>query len=237
MMGGTFTNLTKFTVFTKMPAMATRSAVKKPYVAELKRIARLGARGRAAITRHAAGTPLARDARLFARLAAAAVALEKASPRLPEAVVVEIGKAVARPGSVPDAAGTDEREALLAEALARGQAYRAGLLADPRLMLSSEVLAGRLGVTRMTVNNWRDEGKLLALRNAANDYRYPAWQVEEAIRAAMPALLRALQGADPWDAYRFFTTVDGYLGRTPLEALRAGETERVLRAARGFTER
>jgi hypothetical protein len=229
--------LTYFTIFTRILVMAIRSAVKKPYVAELKRIARLGARGRAAITRHAAGTPLAREARLFERLAATAIALEKASPRLPEAVVAEIGKAVARPGTGPGVAGTDEREALLAEALARGQAYRAGLLADPRLMLSSEVLAGRLGVTRMTVNNWRDDGRLLALRNAANDYRYPAWQVEEAIREAMPALLRALRGADPWGAYRFFTTVDGYLGRTPLEALRVGDTERVQRAARGFTER
>jgi hypothetical protein len=104
-------------------------------------------------------------------------------------------------------------------------------------MLSSDALAARLGVTRMTVNNWRAERKLLALRNAANDSRYPAWQAEEPIRKEMPALLEALRAVDAWDAYRFFTTVDGYLGKTPLEALRAGEAARVLRAARGFAER
>lgn len=218
--------------------MAARSALKKPYVTELRRIARLGARGRAALTRHARSAPLSGQVRLFDQLAATAIALEKASPRLPETVAVAIGKAVAPKAKASAIAGTpDEREALIAAALARGQSYRAGLLADPRLMLSSEALAGRLGVTRMTVNNWRDEGKLLALRNGANDYRYPAWQAEDAIRAVMPALLRALSGVDPWDAYRFFTTVDGYLGRTPLEALRAGSAAKVLRGARGFAER
>ena len=218
--------------------MALKSALSKPYLSELKRIAKLGARARAVITRHPKSAPLAGQVRLLERLSETALALEKASARLPEAVAAEIGKAVAAKGKERAGAGTeDEREALIAEALARGQAYRAGLLGDSRLMLSSDALAGRLGVTRMSINNWRAEGKLLALRNAANDYRYPAWQAEEPVRNEMAALLEALRGVDAWDAYRFLTTVDGYLGKTPLEALRAGEAARVLRAARGYAER
>lgn len=218
--------------------MSLKSSVKRPYVAELKRIARLGERARAVIGRHPGRGRLSGQTRLLERLSDTATALERESAKLPEAVVVEIGKAVrGRTKPLTVASAQDEREALIAEALARGQARRAALLADPRLMLSSEVLAGRLGVTRVTVNNWRDEGRLLAVVNATSDYRYPAWQAEDAIRGQIPALLAALQGVDPWDAYRFFTTVDGYLGRTPLEALRAGDTGKVLRAARGYADR
>lgn len=217
--------------------MPLKSSLKRPYVAELKRIARLGERARAVIGRHH-GDGLAGQVRLLERLADTAAALEKGSASLPEAMVLEIGRAVRPKVTRAIVASTGyRREALIAESLARGQTHRAQLLADPRLMLSSDALAGRLGVTRMTINNWREERKLLALRNAANDYRYPAWQAEDTIRAVIPALREALRGLDAWDAYRFFTIVDGYLGRTPLDALRAGDTGKVLRAARGYAER
>lgn len=224
------------------------------YITELQRIAKVGERARAVIARRLGPARASRQAQLLKRLSQTAVELEQASADLPEEVVVAVSKeiratpitksirrATAQPlrstQNLDEQRATDEQEALLADALRRGQEYRATLLADERLMLSSDALAERLGTTRMTVNNRRDAGKLLALRNDANDYRYPAWQAEDAIRDRLPELLKALKGLDSWDRYRFFTTTAGFLGKTPLEALRAGEATKVLRAARGYAER
>ena len=48
-------------------------------------------------------------------------------------------------------------------------------------------------------------------------------------------MLAALKGLSPWAAYRFFTTPDSTLeDETPLEALRRGDIEAAVSAAKLF---
>lgn len=102
-----------------------------------------------------------------------------------------------------------------------------------RDMLSSQALADRLGVSRETVNQRRLNRELIALQHEVRGFRYPAWQIEPPVRAAMAEVLAAC-GADldPWASYLFFTQPEPLLrGKTPLQALRAGQRAAVLRVA------
>lgn len=126
--------------------------------------------------------------------------------------------------------------AALARAFDRAEERKVNLLqrAD---MLNGEQLAAELGLSRATVDNRRQEGKLLALEfGAKRGFRFPQWQrdlVEERdIRASFEAVLNRLACVAPWSRYRFFVQSSAELGgRTPAEALRAGEGEAVLLAA------
>src|SRR5882762_176530 len=126
--------------------------------------------------------------------------------------------------------------AALARGFDRAEERKVNLLqrAD---MLNGEQLAAELGLSRATVDNRRQEGTLLALEfGAKRGFRFPQWQrdlVEEPdIRASFEAVLNRLAPAEPWSRYRFFVQSSPELdGRTPVEALRAGEGEAVLHAA------
>jgi len=129
--------------------------------------------------------------------------------------------------------------AALAQASDRAEERKVELLkrAD---MLNGEQLAAELGLSRATVDNRRQEGKLLALEfGSKRGFRFPQWQgdlVEEPdIRASFEAVLNRLAGVGPWSRYRFFVQSAPELdGRTPVEALRAGQGEAVLHAAESW---
>lgn len=129
----------------------------------------------------------------------------------------------------------------LAQAFDRAEERKVELLkrAD---MLNGEQLAAELGLSRATVDNRRQEGKLLALEfGSKRGFRFPQWQrdlVEERdVRANFEAVLNRLALVGPWSRYRFFVQVSPALGgRTPAEALRAGEGEAVLHAAQSWAE-
>ena len=131
--------------------------------------------------------------------------------------------------------------AALAQAFDRAEERKVNLLkrAD---MLNGEQLAAELGLSRATVDNRRQEGKLLALEfGAKRGFRFPQWQrdlVEERdTRASFEAVLSQLSPVEPWSRYRFFVQSSPELGgRTPVEALRAGEGEAVLHAAETWTQ-
>jgi len=131
--------------------------------------------------------------------------------------------------------------AALARAFDRAEERKAELLqrAD---MLNGEQLAAELGLSRATVDNRRQEGKLLALEfGSKRGFRFPQWQrdlVEERdTRASFEAVLNGLAAVGPWSRYRFFVQSSPQLeGRTPVEALRAGEGEAVLRAAESWAQ-
>ena len=133
-----------------------------------------------------------------------------------------------------------ENGTALARAFDRAEERKVNLLkrAD---MLNGEQLAAELGLSRATVDNRRQEGKLLALEfGAKRGFRFPQWQrdlVEERdTRASFEAVLNQLASAEPWSRYRFFVQSSPELGgRTPVEALRAGEGEAVLHAAETWT--
>jgi biotin operon repressor len=131
--------------------------------------------------------------------------------------------------------------AALARAFDRAEERKVELLqrAD---MLNGGQLAAELGLSRATVDNRRQEGKLLALEfGSKRGFRFPQWQrdlVEERdTRASFEAVLHRLAAVGPWSRYRFFVQSSPRLeGRTPVEALRAGEDEAVLRAAESWAQ-
>jgi biotin operon repressor len=130
--------------------------------------------------------------------------------------------------------------AALVQAFDRAEERKVNLLkrAD---MLNGEQLAAELGLSRATVDNRRQEGKLLALEfGTKRGFRFPQWQrdlVEERdIRASFEVVLNRLAAVAPWSRYRFFVQSSPALGgRTPVEALRAGDGEAVLQAAESWT--
>jgi biotin operon repressor len=126
-------------------------------------------------------------------------------------------------------------ESALEAAYRRGDQRKAAILRDPA-MLTGEAAAGRLGVSRETINKRAQQGKLLALEFAKRGRRYPQWQFEESIAGQpLESVLAALGSRDPWEQYRFFAQPQPRLGgRTPVESLRRGEVEAVQRAAQGW---
>lgn len=123
----------------------------------------------------------------------------------------------------------------LAKARARGIGLRQRLLARDDMLTLAEA-AEALGLTPPAVNDRFRAGRLIALEAGARGRRYPAWQFEDEIAGApLEAVLDALKGVSAWTSYLFFTTPDGALeDETPLEALRRGDLEAVIDAAKLF---
>ncbi len=119
----------------------------------------------------------------------------------------------------PRARPADSRSPLEAE----GGAVRAGAVAK------------RLGVSPATVESLRLSGYVLAVPRT-DGYAYPVWQFDG--RSMLPGFrkaLGALGGADPYTQLTFFLTPNVQLdGRRPLDVLRMGIQETVIRAARTF---
>ena len=69
-------------------------------------------------------------------------------------------------------------------------------------------------------------------------YAYPAFQFEEGkTLAGLKEVLDALRDHDPWMQSIFFANSNDRLsGKTPLEALRQGDRESVIRAAESYGE-
>lgn len=126
---------------------------------------------------------------------------------------------------------TRDLDTALAAARARGRDAVARIVAGPD-MLNADAMADRLGVSRMTVNTWRDKGVLLGLAGPKRGFRFPDWQLDDAGRPyAELATLHDLLG-DPWAVYRFLVQPQGELdGATGLQALQAGRGSAALAAA------
>ncbi len=109
-------------------------------------------------------------------------------------------------------------------------------------MLTGEVLAERVGLSRATIDNRRIAGKLLALElGTRRGVRYPDWQcaflTNASARKAYEHVLGVLGKSGARSKYRFFITAAPALeGRTPLEVLREGGDKAVANAARTWAE-
>ncbi|MBP2159100.1 MULTISPECIES: hypothetical protein [Asticcacaulis] len=126
-----------------------------------------------------------------------------------------------------------ELQQALSAARERGRVRVAEILAGAE-MLNAEAFSEMLGTTRVTVNTWRQENKVLGLDGAKRGFRFPEWQVgaDGKPYAVLPQLHDLLGG--PWGVYRFMVQVHGALdGLTGREALQRGLTEKVLAAADG----
>jgi hypothetical protein len=125
----------------------------------------------------------------------------------------------------------------LAEAKLRGQIRRKELLETEGGVIGPEELGGLLGITRQSVDKRRKAGTLLALEIGTR-FVYPVWQVEgNKTLDHLEQVLAALKDHDAWRKLSFFVHGNIRLGGlSPLQALRAGEYEDVLRAARTLGE-
>lgn len=92
-------------------------------------------------------------------------------------------------------------------------------------------------VTRQAINERIRRGELLAYRTGADHYMLPVWQfrpeggVIEGFSEALKALRESMPDAGQLTPFAFFLQADPVAeGRTPLEALRAGDLQQVLDA-------
>jgi hypothetical protein len=128
-------------------------------------------------------------------------------------------------------------EAALEAARPRARLRSAQIL-DQSDMLTAEAFAGRLGVSRMTVNARRQKHELLGLDGAKRGFRFPAWQVDEDGKAfdVLPKLFDLL-GNNPWTVYRFLTQRHAALeGVSAKDALHQGKVTQVLQAAESLAQ-
>lgn len=127
-----------------------------------------------------------------------------------------------------------ENEALLRQARERGQQRLQDVFAAAE-MLSLDEASDASGLARTTLNDKRRRGQLLAVAKPGTKrgYRYPKWQFETSLAERLPHILAALSGATDWERYFFLVTPHPALaGATPLAAIRRGEIDRTLRAAK-----
>jgi len=126
----------------------------------------------------------------------------------------------------------------LAAARLRGIRRRDELLAMEGGTVSGAELAARLHLSRQAVDKRRQAGRLLAIEIGRRGYLYPAWQVDETgVLPGLEAALAALSDAPPLAMVRFFlSNLDGLQGERPLDRLRQGDVESVVRAAARFGE-
>ena len=122
----------------------------------------------------------------------------------------------------------------LAPARLRGLRLQQEILAAEGGSCSAQALAGALGITRQAIDKRRKRGALIGLSLGRRGYAYPVWQIG---LAGLERVLAELRDLDPWTQAAYMLAPNRWLdGETPLSALRGGEIERVLAAARLYGE-
>jgi len=136
------------------------------------------------------------------------------------------------PPRFPEPTERDLREAETRwqEALERGQRYRTEAQAQVGPLLTPAQTAEWLGVSTVTVNTWRRQGKLLGVRFDDHQYRYPVFQFadspvqgEQGVLRGLDVVLGALGDRTDWEKALFLLgPLPGLQGRRPLDVLRGG---------------
>lgn len=130
-----------------------------------------------------------------------------------------------------DAGATQE-----AELLRIGDESQRAILAHPD-MLDLNAASALSGIPVRTLTHMRTANRLLALARAGarRGFRFPAFQFEPTVFAAMPNVLAAFGPTRAWQAFDFLTHAEPMLSdAVPIELLRSGQAadvERVVRAA------
>lgn len=121
-------------------------------------------------------------------------------------------------------------------AVREGERFKRDRLSRPD-MLSPDRAAARAGITRQALDDRRKKGRALALSHLKRGFRYPAWQFDDGVATDVARVLPELRHLDPWGQFLFFTQNEPLLDAdTPLEALRAGDVDRVLHVVRALRE-
>jgi len=128
----------------------------------------------------------------------------------------------------------------LAQAHLRGVDARRALVTAAGGLLDGAAVARLLGMTAAAVHKRYQAHQLLGLREEKRRIVYPALQFDgRRVVRDLPRILRELAAreSDEWAQLRFLAGANARLGgRTPVEALKAGDVEKVLATARAFGE-
>jgi hypothetical protein len=126
----------------------------------------------------------------------------------------------------------------LIRAKLRGIEHRKRILEKLGGTLSAEQVSELIGISRQAVDRRRSQNQLIGLTQGKRGYAYPAFQFEDGKTLdGLKEVLAALSGHDPWMQSIFFANGNDRLnGRTPLDAIRQGKTEAVVRAAEAYGE-
>ena len=125
----------------------------------------------------------------------------------------------------------------LAKAKLRGLQLKQQLVEAEEGCAGSEEIAEMLGVSRQAINQRRQRGKLIGLSRGKGKYIYPLWQFTDTGKtiAGLETVLEQLSEVDPWMQLTFFLNPNSRLeDKTPLEVLRMGEVESVVKSAAAF---
>ena len=125
----------------------------------------------------------------------------------------------------------------LAKAKLRGLKLKQQLIEAEGGCASSEEIAEILGISRQAINQRRQRGKLIGLSRGKGKYVYPLWQFTDTGKtlAGLEAVLEKLLEVDPWTQVTFFLNPNLRLeNKTPLEVLRRGKVEPVVKSAAAF---
>ncbi len=136
----------------------------------------------------------------------------------------------------PEAQEALRREDPLAAARLRGIRMKEELLRADGGAIGSPEMAALLRITRQAVDKRRKVGKLLSVAAGARRWLYPAWQVHDGeVLPGLAKTMEALAPRSPWTRLGWFLSGDARLGGArPLDALREGRVDEVLRAARAY---
>ena len=124
------------------------------------------------------------------------------------------------------------------EAMARGAAIKQELLTSSGGGLTSSQVASALGITRQAVDKRRSRRALLAVPNGSGDYVYPACQfTSDGVITGLEEVLRAFQIQSPWTQLSaLLASAPALGGKTILEVLKSGVSERAIAIAASFGE-
>jgi hypothetical protein len=135
-----------------------------------------------------------------------------------------------------------ERRRILAAAKARGRRLRPKMAAEEGGTISTAAVAKVLGCAQEEVRCRYHSGQLLGFRFRRHGHlHFPVWQFSAGrLLPGFDAVLVILnQGTrlDDWGRLLFFLANHGYLdGRRPLDLLREGKQQLVVRCAVGYVE-
>lgn len=122
----------------------------------------------------------------------------------------------------------------LAAARVQGVAVKRRLLEMEGGAVPSTAMANLLGMTRQAVDKRRKRGALIGLDLGRRGFAYPVWQVD---LQGLPEVLAELHELSGWAQAAFMLSPNPWLGgNSPLDTLRAGNADAVVRAARLYGE-
>jgi hypothetical protein len=189
--------------------------------------------------RDAGQDPLREAALARAVSAVATLTREQDDATLGEAVAAASNVAVLyRMLSAPEALDILRADDPLIDARLRGLQARDDILQAEGGTVDVETAARLLGISRQAVDRRRRSNTLLGLSVGRRGYRYPLWQfTQSGVLPGLRGVLHQLAQDGPWFAAAWVLGSNSRLeGQRPLDALRSGNVEAVLQAARAYGE-